>query len=239
MVLLGGKRVSRVIGAADLICEGESDLATGLSLGYPGIGTPGTGQCAEEVARYYAARPAVVPCIVGDADADGAGQRGAERLAGALLAGGTPCRVLIAPDEYHDLRGWLTKGGLTPALLAEAVGARPIRWPDDAARGFFLSPNWTVKRRIIAHVGPTAWAVYCAIGSFADGDGRCWPDREQVAALVGVSVKTVGDALSRLREAKLLNWRRGGTKRANEYQIMGFREYRKCKSATQTPSFGE
>jgi hypothetical protein len=204
-------------GSAELVAEGESNLAAALTLGYRAIATPGAGQCANEVVRFFASRPAACPCIV--ADADDPGQRGAERIARALTDAGTPCRLLVVPAEHGDLREWLKAEKLGPDVLPRAIEACPTCWPEGFAQGFLRLPHWIVRQGIVAKIRPTAWAVFVVIASFADADGRCWPKRQRVAQLVGVDVRTVDTCKNVLRSAGLLDWRRGGTGRANEYQV--------------------
>lgn len=210
-------------GKIALVCEGESDTAAGLTLGFASVGTPGAGQCAEDVAEFLRARLTSAPCVIGHNDPDGAGEKGAERIAAALLAAGVPCRVLIVPAPWNDLRAWRTAQPLTAGALKAAIRDCPLRWPEHFPKGFAAVPNHLAKRGAIRVVGATAWACWCAIASFADEDGQCWPGRELIAELVGVDVRTVDAAKERLRAAGLLAWKRGGivggAKRANVYQV--------------------
>ena len=210
-------------GKAELICEGESDTAAGLTLGFASIGTPGAGQCAGEAARFCRARLTSAPCIVAHNDPDKTGQRGAERIAAALLAASVPCRVLTVPSPWKDLRDWLMRGGLTSKVLRKVLRECTPRLPERFPRGFLRLPHHLARRGALRQVGPTAWAVWCAIAGFADAEGRCWPARRLLAELVGVDVRTIDGAKARLRAAGLLTWKRGGIaggkKRANVYTI--------------------
>ena len=86
-----------------LICEGESDTAAALDLGFDAIGRPGCEACREVIGQivHTLRRQSIV--IV--ADRDTPGQRGAHALAESLAARGRRVRVLTLPDA-KDLRTW-------------------------------------------------------------------------------------------------------------------------------------
>ena len=219
---------SAMLVSPELITEGETDLAAALTLGYrAAVATPGAGQCAAEVVRFFQCRTASIPCLIADNDDDNAGQRGAVAIGDALLNADMPYRELLVPKEYNDLRQWLNSKTLSKIRLDITIDTCPIRWPGNAAANFFMQPNWLVRKGIIGHIGPTAWAVFCAIASFANQDGNCYPDRKQIASLVGVSTRTVDDQTKELRRIGLLDWQRGGPGRANRYQIKNFKKF--CK----------
>lgn len=108
-----------------LIAEGPSDCAALLDLGFNAIGRPscsgGVKHIVELVKRLGTAEVVVV------ADADGPGQRGAERLATALLPYVPSVRVITPPAK--DAREWV-RGGATAAevnTLIEGTASRTLK----------------------------------------------------------------------------------------------------------------
>lgn len=106
-----------------LVCEGESDTAAGLSLGFDCIGVPGAGNAPEAAAAFARGRETVIV-----ADADDAGQKGAQRLREVLLPVAKSLRVVYPPAGTKDLRQWLI-GGCTREALAAAIEAAPVEVP--------------------------------------------------------------------------------------------------------------
>lgn len=88
-----------------LICEGASDTAALLTLGFAAIGRPGCLGGAR-IIRALAKRRRVV--IV--ADQDGPGQDGAERLAAALRGVCSTVAVITPPPDIKDSRAWVQAG---------------------------------------------------------------------------------------------------------------------------------
>ncbi|MCE9616455.1 MAG: toprim domain-containing protein [Lentisphaerae bacterium] len=90
-----------------LICEGPTDAAAALALGFEPIGRPSCAGCERHVVdtcrRLGYAR--VTLC----ADADGPGVAGAERLAQILRAARIATRT-VAPLGHKDLRDWWRAG---------------------------------------------------------------------------------------------------------------------------------
>lgn len=83
-----------------------------------------------------------------------------------------------------------------------------------------------VAKEYGATLGPTAYAVYLSLVTFADNDtGHCWPAKETIAAQWGISVRTVDAALKTLVEHNpplVRYWRRRGkrgTYGVNEYTL--------------------
>ena len=208
-----------------IVDEGETDAAAALTLGFAAIATPSAGACADMVAAFVAKRSNACPCIIGDNDA--AGKAGAEKLSEELLAAGIPCRILIPPDPYADLRDWLQRGGLTTEALAKAIEKQPILYPGGWPPGFSMIPNALLRSGLVAEIGPPAFCVFCAIASFRGRDGVCRAEREELARLVGCTVRTINRCTGALEKAGLLRWRRGRTGRANEYIV----DFGPCKEA--------
>jgi len=154
------------------------------------------------------------PCIIADNDAVGKG--GAESLAEALLAGGIPCRVLVPPDTHGDLRDWV-RAGLTSEKLAAAINSIDVRYPEGWPPGFVAVPNALLRNGLVAKIDPTALSVLCVLKSFDNSSHQCHPQREELARLMGVDVRSIDRAKAALEKAGLLRWRRGGSGRANDY----------------------
>ncbi len=199
-----------------MICEGESDTAAGVTLGFAAIGRPGQSACQEEVVRFMRHKLSACPCVVADNSKDS--ENWAGMLAAALVEAGIPCRLLRVRDPYEDLRDWLTKS-LTTAQLVEAIEAQEITYPPEYPQGFCMMPNALIRKGVMAKVGLSAFSVLLALASFADKDGVCWPDREHVAELTGLHVRTVDRLKRELEKWGLLRWKRGSTNMANVYAI--------------------
>lgn len=58
---------------------------------------------------------------------------------------------------------------------------------------FAMIPRWVVQKASTSAVN-----VYCALATFADGDGICYPRRVTIAERAGVSVETVKRGLAEL-----------------------------------------
>jgi hypothetical protein len=103
-----------------LVCEGATDCAALLDLGFSVIGRPsctgGTKHLVELVKRLKPVEVAIV------ADHDEPGQRGADRLAVALLAYVPIVRVVVPPPGVKDAREW-KRAGATAADVHLAIQA--------------------------------------------------------------------------------------------------------------------
>lgn len=88
-----------------VICEGPTDCAAALDMGWDAIGRPNC-DCKIAMAVRYVRRRKVV--IV--ADRDSAGLRGARKLYEALEAAGSAVRIIVPPDGCKDLRDWKRLG---------------------------------------------------------------------------------------------------------------------------------
>jgi len=106
-----------------LICEGPTDTAAALDLGYDAIGRPNCNSRIEMTLAAAKGRTEIV--IVGDADK--VGRAGAERLADALVLHYLRVKIIYPPNGVKDLRQWL-QGGLTREMLQQIINeAEPIR----------------------------------------------------------------------------------------------------------------
>jgi len=110
-----------------LICEGNTDAAAGLSLGFETIGRPSCSAGADMLETICHGRDIV---IVSDRDEkpDGScpGLDGATRLAEKLVFSCPSVKTILPPQGYKDLRGWLRAGLNRDALLAEIEQAEPL-----------------------------------------------------------------------------------------------------------------
>ena len=106
-----------------LVCEGPTDTAALLDLGYDAIGRPsctGAVEMVTEVVRRLRRRDVVVV-----ADADAPGIDGADRLARALTEAGRRPKV-IRPLAGKDARAWV-RAGATRAVV-DAVIRNALHW---------------------------------------------------------------------------------------------------------------
>lgn len=107
-----------------LVCEGPTDTAALLDLGFAAVGRPScTGGVRLLVDLLGRLRP-VETVIV--ADADPPGRRGADNLASVLTAYCPAVRVITPPPEHKDARNW-KRAGATGELVAAAISAAPAR----------------------------------------------------------------------------------------------------------------
>lgn len=107
-----------------LVAEGPTDAAALLDLGFETVGRPNcTGGTRPLVRLVKRKRPEQV-VIVADVDPHGAGRRGAESLATALLPY-CPVRVIIPPPGIKDVREW-KRAGATHDDVAARIEAAPV-----------------------------------------------------------------------------------------------------------------
>jgi len=78
----------------------------------------------------------------------------------------------------------------------------------------------------LAELHGMAISVYVAIKSFADRNGECFPEHESIAALAGVSLKTVQRLVPRMVERGLLVQRRRNTKGGRTSNVYVFPKVR-------------
>jgi hypothetical protein len=105
-----------------LICEGPTDTAAMLDLGFSAVGRPsctGGVRLLVELARRWR-----VPELVVVADSDVPGQRGAESLASVLAAYCPVVRIIAPPAGIKDARAWKLDGAMAAGIEA-AIGAAP------------------------------------------------------------------------------------------------------------------
>ena len=107
-----------------LVCEGPTDTAALLDLGFNAVGRPscrgGVKLLVDLVQKH---RPSGV-VIVSDGDAPG--QRGGESLAALLVAYSAAVRIIAPPSGVKDAREW-KRCGATAADVQAAIDAAPMR----------------------------------------------------------------------------------------------------------------
>ena len=103
-----------------LICEGESDTAALLTLGFNCVGRP---SCTGGVRMLCELAPGRDVVVV--ADGDMPGQRGARSLASVLRMYCPSVRIIEPPGNIKDARAWLRAGGTREDVRA-AIDAAPV-----------------------------------------------------------------------------------------------------------------
>lgn len=107
-----------------LVCEGQTDTAAMLDLGFAAIGRPG---CRSTVATCVAlAKRLAVPQVVVVADADGVGRAGAAELAAALAVTCHDVRKIYPPDGTKDVREWRQRGATAADVGAAIEMSSPV-----------------------------------------------------------------------------------------------------------------
>lgn len=105
-----------------LVCEGPTDTAAALDLGFAAIGRPNCNSLVEMTVR--AVRDRGETAVV--ADNDDMGRMGAERLASVLALCCPSVRIVHPPEGVKDLRQWLRTGLIAEVLWKIIAETRPI-----------------------------------------------------------------------------------------------------------------
>lgn len=87
--------------------------------------------------------------------------------------------------------------------------------------GFAIVPRSIIE--IGSVVGPLAFYVLVILIDHANEDGECWPSRELIAKRTGMSLKSVGNQLSKLKEhgfIEIKNRTGGPNPRSNVYVLL-------------------
>ncbi len=104
-----------------LICEGPTDTAAALSIGFKAIGRPSCLGCEAMVAetcRRFSVRRLVIV-----SDNDGPGRQGAQKLADSLKL---PWKIIVPPAK--DMRAWV-QAGATKDLVECVINQKLWRVP--------------------------------------------------------------------------------------------------------------
>ena len=94
-----------------MVCEGPTDTAVALDMGFDAVGRPNCNSKVKMTARYVGTRQVTII-----ADNDVAGIDGAKILARELAVSGRKVRIIVPPLGVKDLRQW-KKQGLTGRRL--------------------------------------------------------------------------------------------------------------------------
>jgi len=122
-----------------LICEGPTDAAAMLDLGFATVGRPSCSGGMRFLVDLAQRRRAAELVIVGDNDESDAGQRRAENLASVLVAFSASVRVIAPPTNSKDAREWKLRGA-THADVKVVIDAAPVR-------------HLTIRSRKVGHHG--------------------------------------------------------------------------------------
>jgi hypothetical protein len=107
-----------------LICEGPTDCAALLDLGFAAVGRPSCTGGVALLVDFVKRRQPVEAIIV--ADGDPPGKRGAQSLATVLGAYCAAIRIITPPCGIKDARAW-KQSGATAADVHFAIDAAPLR----------------------------------------------------------------------------------------------------------------
>ena len=108
-----------------VVCEGGSDTAAGLDLGFWAVGRFSCTHGADLLRRLLRDRQPGQVVIVADCDEHGAGQRGAADLGRGLLPYARTLKIVTPPAK--DLRCWKQAGANHLDLYQYIEVAEPIR----------------------------------------------------------------------------------------------------------------
>ena len=116
-----------------LVCEGPTDTAAALALGFDAVGRPSCTGAAEMLSDYIGQQRRRDVVIIADADGppggrpaclqDDPGRFGAHALADTLGPVARTVRVITAAP-HKDLRAWLGAGATSAAVRARIDNAR-------------------------------------------------------------------------------------------------------------------
>ena len=105
-----------------LICEGPTDTAALLDLGFIAIGRPSCMGGVDIIRDLVTVNTPAEVVIITDADAPG--QRGADQLAAVLAAYIGDIRIITPPEGIKDARVWRQAGAIASDIVA-AISMAP------------------------------------------------------------------------------------------------------------------
>lgn len=108
-----------------LICEGPTDTAALLDLGFDVVGRPSCTGGVKLIVELLKDRHPEEVAIV--ADADTPGLRGANNLAAVLAAYVRSVRVLTPPNGIKDARDWRQEGATRQEVMTRIAATKPRR----------------------------------------------------------------------------------------------------------------
>jgi DNA primase len=98
-----------------LICEGPTDTAAALDLGYAAFGRPSCNSKVEMTANFTRGRAVIIV-----SDNDSVGRSGSKKLARILSLSCPSVKIIYPPEGTKDLRQWFT-AGLSKEILQELI----------------------------------------------------------------------------------------------------------------------
>jgi DNA primase len=107
-----------------LICEGPTDTAACLDLGFDAIGRPSCLGAVKLTAAFISEQWPLDVVIVSDSDI--AGRNGASKLAGALAGVSRTVRIIEPPIGVKDIREWKRQGATYDDILNLIQQSKPI-----------------------------------------------------------------------------------------------------------------
>jgi len=139
-----------------LVCEGFSDTAAALDMGFSAIGRNNCSDHSPDLIMFLKQRSNNDKIVV-VADSDKQGFNGAEKLADELLNYNLRANVLLLPPNFHDLREWYNSGGnresvqelidATPYYISKSsYQGTPVESSDLRANGYGLTEAETGRR---------------------------------------------------------------------------------------------
>lgn len=108
------------------ICEGPTDTAALLSIGFDCIGRPSCNGAVAITTKLVKRLHPTEVVIVADDDTNEAGKRGAESLVVALVTICKSVRIIVPPSGINDARDWV-RGGATADDVLPVVHAAGVR----------------------------------------------------------------------------------------------------------------
>jgi hypothetical protein len=114
-----------VIAGRLLICEGPTDTAAMLDVGFAAIGRPSCSTGTDLTCRIALSLAPLEVVIIADRDAYG--HAGALRLATSLRPRVRALRIVTPPSCAHDARAWVVAGARHEDISAAIDTAEPVR----------------------------------------------------------------------------------------------------------------
>ena len=79
------------------------------------------------------------------------------------------------------------------------------------------TPNWLMERK---EISAKAKLVYGRLCQYAGPNGKCYPRRETIARVCGLSIRKVDRAIKELKKEKLIAVERQGFNKPNSYYFL-------------------
>ena len=105
-----------------LVCEGPTDTAAALDLGFAAVGRPSCNSGTRMLAKLARGRDVVIV-----ADSDEPGRKGAEALASELVLYCPTVRLVYPPNGIKDLRQWKAAGLTRDEFQTVIKQSKPLR----------------------------------------------------------------------------------------------------------------